>query len=839
MAHHEKIDFFISRAGADKDVAVRVANILKQANYSTILQDHDFGHASFMGRMAQAWSSGARVVCLLSRTYQSSDYCKKEYQVPLASDPLNLKERVIVFRIEECAPIEHLTDLSYTDLVPLLSDAENFARAVRAAVAPQSNEEADFGALYRRSPKQILHPVVRPVPGFAGRDDELEGLAAVLWNKSGRAAITNSTAAAAAVKGLGGIGKSVLAQEYAWRNRGRYRGIWWVRAEANETLLDDLIALGSRFIAALSDVPDRLQAAQMTLDHIGQMGAAQPWLIVYDNVEKPGDIERLTPADGAHVLITTRWSDFYGLAEEFPVGVFSRDVAREFLLARARQPDAEAASRLAADLGHLPLALAHARSYCWGMHWSFDQYRAKLPELIKKAPREAHYPVAVFATFDLALEKAIAQQPEAEMLLGLLAFYAPERVPLSIVENELSDIERGEAVAALGEVSLIELGADEDGQPIVSLHRLVQEVMRARLAAADLMEIRAERAAQLVDQAISDTDDIKGWSRINRAMPHAIAALQYAPQTEARVETKLHLLNQIGHFLLIRGHYRDALPYFEQAVALGDEVHGPDYHGSSRRLDNLGKVLAEIGEFDKAEVSLWRAYENAKAYHGPHHSETRLHASNLATVLGMSEKYAEAETLHRQCLAIAEQYGEWTLDVSTDCNQLAIPLFRQQRYEEAEALVRRALEINVHVLGPGHPRVGISYMNHGTVLLKLGRPEEGEQLIRKSVDVLESAYDDAHPDTAGAYDSLADFLEETGRPAEACDYLRKALAIYERIYDPAHSKMTRIRSKIEALERGLETSGNGTTPTSDTGHEAVAVQKTAPARKSGWRRWFG
>jgi hypothetical protein len=60
-------DFFISRAGADKDVAVLVDKVLRDAGHTTFVQDNDFGHASFMARMAQGWSSGARLICLLSR----------------------------------------------------------------------------------------------------------------------------------------------------------------------------------------------------------------------------------------------------------------------------------------------------------------------------------------------------------------------------------------------------------------------------------------------------------------------------------------------------------------------------------------------------------------------------------------------------------------------------------------------------------------------------------------------------------------------------------------------------------------------------------------------------
>src|SRR5262249_31013439 len=152
--------------------------------------------------------------------------------------------------------------------------------------------------------------------------DELEKLDKALWQSGGRAALTDTKAnagtanskAVTALKGMGGVGKSVLAQQYAWDNRARYQGVWWLRAETRETLLDDLIALGTHFNPAVAGIPDRAAAAQVALDHIAQTSWEKPWLLVYDNAESPEQIKRLTPVNGAHMLITTRWADWYGHA---------------------------------------------------------------------------------------------------------------------------------------------------------------------------------------------------------------------------------------------------------------------------------------------------------------------------------------------------------------------------------------------------------------------------------------------------------------------------------------------------------------------------------------------
>jgi hypothetical protein len=474
---------FISRTGKDQDVAVLVNGILCEAGYATWMQDKDFGHSSFVDCMAKGFEiveGGGHVVALLSGDYQLSQYCTKEAYYALIDDVFNRQQRLIVLRIGECAPTGWLKDIPYVDLVPLLHDAEAVARAVRGAIDRRA-PEADFSALYRRSPAQILHPEICAVPGFAGREDLLTDIDAALWQKGGTAALTND-ATSAAVRGLGGVGKSVLARQYAWQTRGRYCGVWWVRAETEQTLVDDLIDLGSRLIPNLKEVAESDRALHLALDAIAGAGGDKPWLIVYDNVEKPGAIARLMPKTSAHVLITSRWPRWQGHAQELPVDVFSENVAMDFLLAERPHETREAAGRLAHALGRLPLALSHARAYCAETNLRFDDYARRLSELIREAPEDAEYPASVFATFSLAIAKAAEVCPEAEKLIEIAAFLAPERIPLSIItEDVMTERQREKAIAALYRVSLITHDTTETGVRAFSQHRLVQEVMRGRL----------------------------------------------------------------------------------------------------------------------------------------------------------------------------------------------------------------------------------------------------------------------------------------------------------------------------------------------------------------------
>ena len=711
-------DFFVSRAGENAAIAIQIAEILRAAGYTTFIQDQDFGSADFMAKMADGFAMvdrGARVIALLSPYYQKKPHCMKEAHYPLTDDPSNKRERLIVLRIAECTPEGHLRGIPYVDLVPLLLNADAFARAVRGAVAPRGQAE-----VVRTPGAQILHPELRPVPGFTGREAELEAVEATLWRKGGKAALTNiaeapdRSAASAAVKGLGGVGKSVLAQEYAWRNRARYHGVWWIRAEKLETLLDDLIELGARFIPGLKEMPDRAHAAHAALDHIAQMKAERPWLLVYDNVEQPGDIDKLTPVDGAHVLITTRWSDWGKAAAPVKIGVFPADVAAQFLLDSTERTDRVGAEKLAAELGFLPLALDHAAAYCRRTGIAFDTYRELAADLIRKVPKGADYEdeKPVFATFELAIQKATEACPEAEKLMGICAFLAPDRIPLDIVTKDvMSEIERGEAVAALQEVSLVTLETLDDGSAGLSLHRLVQEVMRGRLGQRK-PEMAALATRLMADAYPNPASDVRNWPACRRLESHAIAVLAAAPDEGEPARKTVLLLNQHGVHLNARADFAGAEPLMRRALAIDEASFGPDHPDVGIRLNNLAALLQATNRLAEAEPLMRRALKIDETSFGPDHPDVGTDLNNLAQLLQATNRLGEAEPLMRRALKIdATSFGPDHPNVGIRLNNLALLLQDTNRPGEAEPLLRRSVEIKMRSLGPDHPSTKLGINN--------------------------------------------------------------------------------------------------------------------------------
>jgi hypothetical protein len=136
------VDFFISRAGEDAEIAQRVDRIVRADGYKTFVQDKDFGHADFMAKMDEGFAyvdKGARLIAILTRSYLAKDHCLKEANHPLIDDPQNKRQKLIVLRASECAPTGMLKAVRYTDLVPHLDNDEAFISTVRNAVSTESS----------------------------------------------------------------------------------------------------------------------------------------------------------------------------------------------------------------------------------------------------------------------------------------------------------------------------------------------------------------------------------------------------------------------------------------------------------------------------------------------------------------------------------------------------------------------------------------------------------------------------------------------------------------------------------------------------------------------------
>jgi tetratricopeptide (TPR) repeat protein len=712
MPTGEKFDFFLSRRGSVGAMAREVADVLIERGYKVIVQDYDFPLGSdFVEAMHETLKNARDLVVLFTSDYESSPYTRKEFTSFEANRLLSTEERrLIILRCEDVAPLGLFAGNIYQDLFGI-DDPEERRHRIIAAAEGQS---------------QVLKPPPRPFVGapprianFTGREAELDRLDSILLGGDKPAAITQATISRAAVAGMGGVGKSSLAVEYAHRYRHFYAGVWWCPSESRTGLLTALVSLSVELGAVAANEPDLEKAAKAGLRRLAEQRAT--WLLIYDNVPSPDQIAELLPTANAKVLLTSRFPDWAGWAEEVALDVLQPPEAIAFLERRAGRRDASGAATLAEALGRLPLALDHAAAYCRRIQMAFADYAAKAAALITSTPRGAAYPCSVAATFDLAIDAASQACPAAERLIAYLSECGPERIPMSLVEGALdSETERVMALLALTEVSLVKTDPFADGTPAISVHRLVQAIAQARATANGT---EANAAARLISRlaAIYPPDgytNSSSWPVCAQLTPHVTTRL-----AESASNTRLAavLLNRAGLYSHARTDYRRAETLFRAASAINEMAYGPEHTETASTLSNLAHLLQVTGDLATAGVLNERALAIREKTFGPDHPATAASLNNLAYLCMVQDDLAAARALNERALAIREKtLGPDHVDTAESLDNLAHVFLRREDLSKAEPLLKRALAIREKALGPAHINTAFSVNNLAIVFKHKG-----------------------------------------------------------------------------------------------------------------------
>jgi hypothetical protein len=657
---------------------------------------------------------------------------------------------------------------------------------------PIKRDHQDVRSAGPMSAVRVLRLAPRPV-FLAGREELLAELGARL------AGDDEAGPRVVALTGLGGAGKTSVALEYAHRHLAEVAVAWQLPAEDPAVLAAGFGELAAQLGAA--DRGDPVAAVHGVL-------AASParWLLVFDNAPDRTSVARLVPPTGpGRVLITSR-NQIWPPGQSLEVPVLDPQVAAEFLTSRTGDTDRRAALDLAGELGGLPLALEQAAAYVQargdslaGYLASFRQRRADL--LVRGEP--TGYPETVATTWRLAFEDLRQAAPGAAGLLQLLAFCAPEAVPLRLLlqqgpglagrlggkvalvlapllEDELA---AGDAIGALRRYSLVTPAADGS----VSVHRLVQAVTADQMP-AELARQWQQASAALIEAAIPDDTGQPGtWPVCSALLPHAQAALADDSDGMAR----------IALFLGSSGSYAGARDLQRRVLAAQERVLGPEHPDTLTARRRLAHWTGEAGDPAAARDLFAELLPVRIRVLGPEHPDTLTARHQLARWTGEARDPAAARDLlaemppvlirvlgpeHPDTLAVRTNLARWTGEAGDPA--------------AARDLFAELLPVRIRVLGPEHPDTLMARANLAVYTGEAGGPAAARDLLAKLLPVLIRVLGPEHPRTLAVRSNLADWTGEAGDPAAARDLFAEMPPMLIRVFGPEHPRTLGVRINL-------------------------------------------
>jgi cellulose biosynthesis protein BcsQ len=776
---------YVSYAPLGRMWAEWAAKALESAGYQVSLHSTVDPDTGTLPEVAGTLNGLGRVLALLSPEYASQPRAAA-VRFQLAEHETPAGPGLVAARLQDLDPraAEQYLDSTVADLSrggPVDASDQLFA-----ALGPPPGRRLPDGSV--SSPRTGLPSFPGSVPAaqrlpsrhlsFTGRGPLLERLRDHFT--AGPAAVPSQ-----ALYGLGGMGKTQTALEYAHRCKSAYDVVWWMNA-AQPGLIRSALADLAPYLD-LEEGEDVGSTAEAVLRALAQGRPYNRWLLVYDNAGSPSELDGLIPEgpSGGHVLITSRdraWVNSVGRAE---VEVFTRQESIELLHRFNPLLSAGDAEQIAHELGDLPLAVGQAAVWLSQSSMPVEIYLARLRDrpidILDHTPLPPkEYPNSAARTWQIAVEELRERNRAAVEMLEICSFFGPDPIPMRLLYSRAvtqaltmdDDEPRDEMAVAqlLRALARFGLARSDQGSETLTVHRLVQAVIRDGVGGQRWAELRGVVHTALADANPGNPESTADWDEYDELLPHlepSRAASDHNPEVR-------QLIIDSVRYLWKRSLYGTA---HDLAVRTLERWERPDFTGG--RPDDAYTLLlrTQLGNVLRSQGQLGQAYEldlevlrTFTATRGPEHSATLAAAGNVGADLRALGRYQEARELDRTTYQVAlREFGEDHQRTLMYTNNLGMSEYLAGDRRAALDLHRWAYERQRQNHGPMKPRTLNLANNYARDLRETGELRAALDLLETTTRFYQQVLGDGHSDTLRARKNLAVALRRDGRYAEAHD----------------------------------------------------------------------